>query len=145
MGSQGYKVKKTKIYKDNQSIIKIFRNGNKFVSQQSRHISTKYFWIHILVEYCPTRIMLGDFFKKPCKVASSKNEKCCTNRATNYDLKTEEEFKEDRESKNDENDVKEISIPTSEITPKDIKESFVINKQITFIPVGSTYDEDNCT
>ena len=72
MQEQGYTVDKKICYQDNQSTIKLLKNGKKSAGKQSRHIAIRYFWItdrfkaeKIDVEYCPTGMMLGDFFTKP--------------------------------------------------------------------------------
>ena len=57
---------------DNQSTIKLLRNGRNSAGKQSRHIAIRYFWIvdrlkkeQMEIEYCPTGMMLGDFVTKP--------------------------------------------------------------------------------
>ena len=69
---QGYKVQKRTLYQDNQSTIKMLKNGKRSCGKQSRHILIRYFWIcdrlmkeQVKVEYCPTQMMLADFFTKP--------------------------------------------------------------------------------
>jgi len=70
--SQGYRIKKKLFHQDNQSTIRILKNGKKSGGKQSRHVNIRYFWTadrireHSLeVEYCPTLMMVGDFFTKP--------------------------------------------------------------------------------
>ena len=72
MSSQGYDIKDNIIYQDNQSAIKMERNGRMSSTGRSRHINIRYFWVKDLVdnkmvkiEYCPTEHMLADFFTKP--------------------------------------------------------------------------------
>ena len=67
----GYKLKSNKLYQDNQSTIKMLKNGRRSCSSRSKHIDVRYFFIKdridngtIEVEYCPTGIMLADFFTK---------------------------------------------------------------------------------
>ena len=69
---QGYKIHKRTLKQDKQSTIKILKNGQKSCGKQSRHIKVRYFWISdrlqeevMEVEYCPTQVMLADFFTKP--------------------------------------------------------------------------------
>ena len=70
--AQGYKVEERVLHQDNESTIKLLKNGQKSAGQRSRHIDIRYFWItdrlkkeNISVKYCPTEIMLADFFTKP--------------------------------------------------------------------------------
>ena len=69
--NQGYKVKGSVLYQDNESAIKLERNGQKSSSRRTRHLDIKYFWIKdklklegIEVAYCPTESMVADFFTK---------------------------------------------------------------------------------
>ena len=70
--AQGYEIEKKTILQDNESTIKLLKNGRNSAGKQSRHISIRYFWIvdrlkkeKIYIEYCPTGLMLADFFTKP--------------------------------------------------------------------------------
>lgn len=74
MNEQGYKVQKKVLHQDNQSTIKLLKNGKQSAKKQSCHLNICYFWIadrlsdsHMdcSVEFCPTGLMLGDFFTKP--------------------------------------------------------------------------------
>ena len=69
---QGYEIEENLLYQDNQSAIKIEKNGSKSCSKRSRHIDMRYFFIkdrleseNIQVVYCPTEFMVADFFTKP--------------------------------------------------------------------------------
>lgn len=71
---QGYKIHTRKLHQDNQSAIKILKNGRASCESQSRHINIRYFWVvdrirqkehGFLVEYCHTSQMVADFFTKP--------------------------------------------------------------------------------
>ena len=69
---QGYKVEENIVYQDNQSAMKIEKNGIRSCGQKSRHINSRYFFIkdrvetnEIRIEYCQTEKMLADFFTKP--------------------------------------------------------------------------------
>ena len=69
---QGYPIKENILYQDNQSAIRLERNGRRSCGQASRHINIRYFFVKdridngkLLIEYCPTESMLADFFTKP--------------------------------------------------------------------------------
>ena len=60
------------LYQDNTSSIKLEKNGKLSSTKQTRHINIRYFMItdkikrgDIMVEYCPTKEMIADFFTKP--------------------------------------------------------------------------------
>lgn len=70
--AQGYAVKTSTIYQDNQSAILLEKNGKASSGKRTRHINIRYFFVadrvankEVAVEYCPTGIMRGDFFTKP--------------------------------------------------------------------------------
>jgi KUP system potassium uptake protein len=70
--NQGYEVRNTKIYQDNQSAALMERNGKRSSTKRTRHINIRYFFITdyikdgaLHVEYCPTEHMLADIFTKP--------------------------------------------------------------------------------
>ena len=74
--AQGYKLKKCVLYQDNQSSIKMEKNGRNSCTGNSRHISIRYFFVkdrvdkgEFTIEYCPTECMLADFFTKPLQGA----------------------------------------------------------------------------
>ena len=78
--AQGYSIKKKIFKQDNQSTMKLLRNGRRSAGKQSRHIETRFFWItdrlkqnDIELEYCPTSIMLADFFTKPLQGSLFRN------------------------------------------------------------------------
>ena len=71
LNAQGYHVEKKILYQDNQSTIKLLKNGRKSAGKQSKHISARFFWMvdrikreDLTVEFCPSGLMLGDFFTK---------------------------------------------------------------------------------
>ena len=71
MGAQGYAIKNNVIYQDNQSAIRMEKNGKNLCTGNSRHIHIRYFFLkdriykgEMRVEYCPTHLMLEDFFTK---------------------------------------------------------------------------------
>lgn len=70
--AQGYAVKKSVVYQDNQSAILLEKNGRKSGSKRTRHINVRYYFItdrinkgEVQVGYCPTGDMVADFFTKP--------------------------------------------------------------------------------
>ena len=70
--AQGYKIQESFFEQDNESAIKLEKNGRISAGPKSRHINIRYFWIKdrsvdegITIRHCPTLEMLGDFFTKP--------------------------------------------------------------------------------
>ena len=68
----GYQVKKNILYQDNKSAILLENNGRKSAGKQSRAINVRYFFLtdqvhkgNLSIEYCPTDMMVGDFWTKP--------------------------------------------------------------------------------
>jgi hypothetical protein len=69
---QGYDIVENVFYQDNQSAIRLEKNGRASAGQKSRHINIRYFFIKdrisdgdLEVVYCPTELMLADFYTKP--------------------------------------------------------------------------------
>ena len=74
--AQGYYVASNVIYQDNQSAIRMERNGRNSCTGNSRHIHIRYFFVKDRVDkgemsigYCPTAQILADFFTKPLQGA----------------------------------------------------------------------------
>ena len=72
MKEQGYPIQTSKFAQDNESAIRLERNGRASAGQKSRHINIRHFWITdrlrsdvIQLEHCPTDTMLADFLTKP--------------------------------------------------------------------------------
>ena len=72
MKEQGYDISHNILYQDNESAIKMERNGRNSCTGNSRHVDIRYFfvkdWIdknELAVEYFPTYHMLADYFTKP--------------------------------------------------------------------------------
>ena len=72
MGQQGYPIKDNTLFEDNQSEIRMLKNGRNSCTGNLRHIHIRYFFVkdrvdkgEIKVEYCPTEQMLADFYTKP--------------------------------------------------------------------------------
>ena len=59
------------IYQDNQSAIRLDKNGRRSISKSTRHINIRYYFItdsiikqDASVESCPALDMIGDYFTK---------------------------------------------------------------------------------
>ena len=70
--SQGYKINDNVLFQDNQSAMKMEQNGRRSCTGNSRHVNIRYFFVKDLIDkkqvrviYCPTGLMLGDFYTKP--------------------------------------------------------------------------------
>ena len=70
--AQGYKVEESRFFQDNQSAMKMEKNGRQSAGQRSRHIHIRYFFIkdridkgEINLVYCSTDKMVADYFTKP--------------------------------------------------------------------------------
>ena len=70
--AQGYHVTDNVLHQDNESTIKLARNGRRSSSKQTRHIEVRYYFVtdhinrdRLQVSYCPTGDMLADYFSKP--------------------------------------------------------------------------------
>jgi hypothetical protein len=70
--AQGYVVNHSEFHQDNQSEMKMEKNGRQSAEQRSRHINIRYFFIKDKIDkgdfsliYCPTGEMIADFFTKP--------------------------------------------------------------------------------
>ena len=68
---QGYVIAEKRLHQDNQSTMKMLKNGKSSCWGQSRHVNIRYFWVvdrlkemSISVEFCPTLTMVSDFFTK---------------------------------------------------------------------------------
>ena len=75
--AQVYGIENNVIYQYNQSAVRMEKNGRNSWTGNSRHIHIRYFFMKDIidkgkmkVEYCPTHLMLEDFFTKPlmCKM-----------------------------------------------------------------------------
>ena len=68
---QGFDITNNIIYQDNESAIKMERNDRNSCMSNSRHVDIKFFWVkdrvdkeEVRIEYCPTTLMLADYFTK---------------------------------------------------------------------------------
>ena len=76
MEAQGYHIHENFFEQDNESAIKLEKNGRRSAGPKSRHVDIRYFWIKdrvkehgITIRHCPTLRMLADFFTKPLQGA----------------------------------------------------------------------------
>ena len=74
--AQNVILKENVLYQDNQSAMKIEKNGKKSSGQNTKHMDNRYFFIKdrlesegIDLQYCPTAKMIADFFTKPLQGA----------------------------------------------------------------------------
>lgn len=72
MEAQGYPIRENYFEQDNESAMKLEKNGRSSAGQKSRHINIRFFFIKdrtndlgIEIRHCPTLQMLADFFTKP--------------------------------------------------------------------------------
>ena len=72
--AQGYKIKKSTVFQDSTSALKMEKNGRNSCTGNSRHINVRYFFVkdrydkgEIELRYCPTELMLADFLLSPYK------------------------------------------------------------------------------
>lgn len=70
--AQGFSVKESIIYQDNQSAILLEKNGRASSSKRTRHINIRYFFVtdriaakEVDIQYCPTGQIIANFFTKP--------------------------------------------------------------------------------
>eukprot|EP00957_Ditylum_brightwellii_P089494 6814795-Ditylum_brightwellii.AAC.1 len=69
--SQGFKVKLNVMYQDNESTLKLAKNGKESSGKRTCHFDIKYFCItdsisrdEVSIEYCPADAMTGDYMSK---------------------------------------------------------------------------------
>ena len=71
---QGYSVKNSVLFQDNESSIKMGKNGKDSCTGRSRHIDIRHFFVKdridegkfgFTVEHCPTELMIADYVTKP--------------------------------------------------------------------------------
>ena len=77
MKEQGYEIEVNVLYQDNQSAMKMEKNGRNSCTGNSRHVNIRYFWVKDRIEkgeidlrYCPTEKMLADYFTKALQGAA---------------------------------------------------------------------------
>jgi len=138
MESQGYKMKKRVLHQDNQSTIKMLKNGRRSCGKRSRHIQQRFFWIsdrlkghQIEVKYCPTTIMLADFYTKPLQGSAFRNLRDVSQGLLDYDVLVE---KYNGIVERDENEISVKEREDKEQTPitviRDRKERVGENKKL---------------
>ena len=71
LNEQGYKIQHNIVYQDNESAIRMEKNGRNSCTGNSRHIDIRYFFTkdqvdkgEMTIEYCPTHYMLADYHTK---------------------------------------------------------------------------------
>ena len=76
MKYQGYTIKQNIIFQDNMSAIRMKKNGRNSCTGNSRHVDIRYFFVkdrvdkgELTIKYCPTALMLADYFTKPLQGA----------------------------------------------------------------------------
>ena len=74
--AQGYKVREKTFNQDNQTFMKLEKNGRTSNGQKTRDINIRYFFIKDRIKidemniiYCPTEIIAADYFTKPLQYA----------------------------------------------------------------------------
>ena len=72
MEAQGFVVNNNIVHQDNTSTMKIEENGRSSSGKRTSHINIRYYFVtdrikadDISVKYCPTEMMIADFFTKP--------------------------------------------------------------------------------
>ena len=70
--AQGVNIKENVVKRDNQSTMKLERNGKMSSGKRTRHFNIKFFYItdliqrgEVSIEYCPTDLMIADYMTKP--------------------------------------------------------------------------------
>jgi hypothetical protein len=76
MKAQGYGVQDNALFQDNKSYILLEKKGKASSSKRTKHINIWYFFItdivskgNVLVVWCPTGDMIGDYETKPLQGA----------------------------------------------------------------------------
>ena len=76
MREQGYEIRENTIYQDNESAIRMEKNGRQSCTSNSKHVDIRYFFVkdrvekkEIIIEHCPTDKMVADYFTKPLQGA----------------------------------------------------------------------------
>ena len=72
MKEKGYDIRDNTVYQDNISTIKMLNNNRNSCMGNSRHIHVRFFFVKYRIDkgefkvmYCPTKLMLADYFTKP--------------------------------------------------------------------------------
>ena len=70
--ARGFEVNDNILFQDNQSTMKLAKKIQASSGKQTRHIKMQYFFVtdcinskEIIIEYCPTKFLVGDFYSKP--------------------------------------------------------------------------------
>ena len=135
MKYQGYNIDSNIFYQDNQSAMKMEKNGRKSCGEKSRHIDIRYFFIkdvisreNITIEYCPTEKMVADFYTKPLQGSLFKKMR---DFIMGYTTSLNEErvenipFSDNNETRlTDKCDSKEVTPAQNDVTPASNKLSY---------------------
>jgi hypothetical protein len=72
MDTQGYDIIRNILFQDNKSAILLETNRKKSSGKRTRALNIRYFFLtdqvkkgNLIIEYCPTDDMIGDFHTKP--------------------------------------------------------------------------------
>ena len=72
MEEQGYHIENNILFQDNKSTMLLLNNGKRSSTKRTRAINIRYFFLtdqiakgNLMVEYCPTDDMTGDYMTKP--------------------------------------------------------------------------------
>jgi hypothetical protein len=78
--AQGYDIKVSIIFQDNQSAILLEKNGKASSSKRTCHINIRYFFVtdrievkDVSIQYCPTHEMVADFLQSHYRASFSRN------------------------------------------------------------------------
>ena len=70
--AQDFTVNDNILFQDNMSAIKLEENGKMSSGKKTRHLNVRYYFItdqvskgNVLVKYCPTNMLIADFYTKP--------------------------------------------------------------------------------
>jgi len=106
---QGCKMSKRTLHQDNESTIKLLKNGTKSCGKKSRHVDIRYFWttdrikeLGINVIHCVTEKMLADFFTKPLQGSLFRNMRDVVQGLKEYDTLTSIKVSSEKEVKKEE-------------------------------------------
>ena len=138
---QGYPILNNIVFQDNQSAIKMERNGRNSCTGNSRHIAVRYFFTKdriekgkLVVEYCPTNLMIADFFTKALQGKVFKffrdiimgyttvEEILRTLKDTDVSFTIKERVENNDTTKNDDNIIEKNSSIEEKLEPSALKE-----------------------
>ena len=72
LSTQGFDIRDNVVFQDNQSTMKLAKNGRASSGKHTRHINIRYFFVtnkirtnEVRIDYCPTEFLVADFYTKP--------------------------------------------------------------------------------